>query len=345
MLIDDDEVCLAMGREILESKYTLYPVPSGKQAFQILTKVIPDLILLDIGMSEMDGYAVLKKLKEGSATKNIPVIFLTSRVHPGDELDGLSLGAIDFVTKPFSPLLLIQRIENHLLICSQRKDLEESAKKQAAKTKNLQSAIASTLSWAIGARDKAAGSRAQRSRMYMEKMLGAMLKQGAGKGEAKSWDKEAFASAAQMHDIGNIFISEALLSKPGKLSAAEFAEVKKHPAHGLAIIDHMRRQLADSHPFLDYAAVFAETHHERWDGSGYPKGLKGADIPLAGRLMALVDAYGALVSARPHRPPMPPGDAAQEIIRGAGAAFDPALAEIFKAVSGEFAKIAEQQNP
>ena len=346
MLIDDDEVCLAMGREILESKYTMYPVPSGEQAFVILQKITPDLILLDIEMFGMDGYEVLKKLKEEKATKDIPVIILTSRGNPGDELDGLRLGAIDFITKPFSPLLLVQRIENHLLICSQRKELtrytnllEEEVKKQTEKIKKLQNAMLNTFSGIVEFRDKVSDGHTGLVLKYLEKMLDTMLKQGVYKEEVESWDRETFISAAQIHDIGKIYVSEAILNKPGKVSDEEFDEIKKHPAYGLMIINRIRRQLTDNHLFLDYAAVFAESHHERWDGTGYPKGQKGLNIPLAGRLMALVDVYDALVSVRPHKKPMSPRKATEEIIREAGTAFDPALVEVFKVVSGDLADI------
>jgi len=349
MLIDDDEVCLAMGREILESKYTMYPVPSGEQAFVILQKITPDLILLDIEMSGMDGYEVLKRLKQEKATKDIPVIILTSRGNPGDELDGLRLGAIDFITKPFSPLLLVQRIENHLLICSQRKeltrhtnDLEEEVKKQTEKIKKLQNAMLNTFSGIVEFRDKVSEGHTGLVLKYLEKMLDAMLKHGLYKDEVKSWDRETFISAAQIHDIGKIYVSEAILNKPGKISDKEFDEIKKHPAYGLMIINRIRQQLTDNHLFLDYAAVFAESHHERWDGTGYPKGQKGKNIPLAGRLMALVDVYDALVSVRPHKNPMAPHDAAKEIIRGADTIFDPALVEIFKTVSDDFADITKR---
>jgi putative two-component system response regulator len=148
MLIDDDEVCLTMGREMLENKYTVYPVPSGEQAFVILKKVIPDLILLDIEMPGMDGYEVIKHLKQEPETKEIPVIFLTSRAEPGSELEGLNQGAIDYITKPFSPLLLVQRIENHLLLSSQNKELTNENRKlqklvenQAKEIKCLQDAV------------------------------------------------------------------------------------------------------------------------------------------------------------------------------------------------------------
>jgi putative two-component system response regulator len=153
MLIDDDEMCLDMGMEILKNKYTVYPVPSGEQALQILKKVTPDLILLDIEMPIMDGHEVIKKLKEENETKDIPVIFLTSHTDPGNELDGLSMGAIDYVTKPFSPLLLVQRIENHLLINSQKKELaqynrtlQKMVEEKNREIKKLQDAINNTIS-------------------------------------------------------------------------------------------------------------------------------------------------------------------------------------------------------
>jgi len=153
MLIDDDQMCLDMGMEILKNKYTVYPIPSGEQALQILKKVIPDLILLDIEMPVMDGYAVINKLKQDKETKDIPVMFLTSHTDPGNELDGLSMGAIDYITKPFSPLLLVQRIDNHLSIISQRKDLLqynktllETIEEKNKEVKELQTAIQNTIS-------------------------------------------------------------------------------------------------------------------------------------------------------------------------------------------------------
>ena len=350
MLIDDDEVCLAMGREILESTYTLYPIPSGEKAFQILKKVIPDLILLDIEMPDMDGYTVLTRLKQGETTKDIPVIFLTSRTNPGDELDGLRLGAIDFVTKPFSPLLLVQRIENHLLICAQKKDLtryntdlQRMVHEETQKTKKLQNAMLNTFSGIVEFRDKMNDGHAERVLKYLRKMLEAMLEQGVYKKELETLDPETFISASQMHDIGKIYISEAILNKPSKLNDMEFEEIKKHPAYGLMLINRIREQLSDEYLLLDYAAIFAESHHERWDGSGYPWGLKGEAIPLAGRLMMLIDVYDALVSTRPHKQPIEHNDAAEEIIQGSGTAFDPTLVEVFKSISGEFAEIALEQ--
>ena len=350
MLVDDDEICLAMGREILESKYTVYPVSSGEQAFMILKKVIPDLMLLDIEMPGMDGYAVIKRLKQEPETKEIPVIFLTSRTDPGNELDGLSMGAIDYITKPFSPLLLIQRIENHLLISSQKKELtrynkslQSMVEEQTEEINNLQNAILNTVSEVVEFRDDMSGGHVKRILEYLRTMVDAMEKQGLYREELESADKEAFINAAQMHDVGKICVSEAILNKPGRVNEDEFNEIKKHPAYGLMIIDRIR-QMTSGHSFLDYASVYAESHHERWDGSGYPEGLKGQDIPLAGRLMAIADVYDALVSVRPYKQPMSPAEAADLIIEGSGTAFEPALIEIFKTITDEFAQIAERRD-
>jgi putative two-component system response regulator len=171
MLIDDDQMCLDMGMEILKNKYTVYPIPSGEQALQILKKVTPDLILLDIAMPVMDGYEVINKLKQEKETKDIPVMFLTSHTDPGNELDGLSMGAIDYITKPFSPLLLVQRIDNHLSIISQRKyliqynkTLQETVEEKNKKIKELQNAIYNTIS-------EIDTLRAEMSREHIERIL------------------------------------------------------------------------------------------------------------------------------------------------------------------------------
>ncbi|MCL2128694.1 MAG: response regulator [Treponema sp.] len=350
MLVDDDEICLAMGREILESKYTVYPVSSGEQAFVILKKITPDLILLDIEMPGMDGYAVIKRLKQEKETKDVPIIFLTSHTDPGNELDGLSMGAIDYITKPFSPLLLVQRIENHLLISSQKKELSKYNKnlqvmveEQTQEIKNLQNAILNTVSEVVEFRDEMSSGHIERIHKYMQVMVDAMQKQGLYSEDMEKWDVETLINAAQMHDVGKICVSEVVLNKPGKVSAEEFEKIKKHPAYGLMIIDRIR-EITGEHSFLDYAGVFADSHHERWDGTGYPESRKGLDIPLAGRLMAIVDAYDALISVRPYKQPMSPTEAETEIIKGAGTAYDPALVEIFKTVKDEFAKIAERHD-
>jgi putative two-component system response regulator len=350
MLIDDDEVCLAMGREILENKYIVYPVSSGEQAFVILKKVTPDLILLDIEMPGIDGYTVIKRLKQAPETKEIPVIFLTSRTDPGNELDGLSMGAIDYITKPFSPLLLLQRVENHLLIGSQKKELtrynlslQNMVEEQTQEIKKLQNAILNTFSEVVEFRDELSTGHVRRILKYMRAMIDAMQKQGLYKDETESWDKEAFVNAAQMHDVGKICINESVLNRFGKVNSDEFEQIKKHPAYGSMIIDRIQKTTG-KHAFLIYAGIIAESHHERWDGSGYPQGLKGTDIPLAGRIMAIADVYDALVSLRPYKQPISPDKEKKMIIAGSGTTFDPFLVEVFITIAKEFAEIAEHQD-
>jgi putative two-component system response regulator len=187
------------------------------------------------------------------------------------------------------------------------------------------------------------GGHIERILNYLHAMIEAMQETGLYKDEIENLDLAIFINAAQMHDVGKICVSEAILNKPGKVSADEFDEIKKHPAYGSMIIDRIRQQTKE-HSFLDYAAVFADSHHERWDGSGYPEARKGQDIPLAGRLLAIADVYDALISFRPYRQAMRPCEAAEEIIKGAGAAFDPALIGIFKTLTDRFAEIAERQD-
>jgi len=350
MLIDDDEICLAMGREILENKYTLYPVSSGEQAFVILKKITPDLILLDIEMPGMDGYVVIKHLKQNPETKEIPVIFLTSRTDPGNELDGLSMGAIDYITKPFSPLLLLQRVENHLLINSQKKELtrynlslQNMVEEKTNEIKKLQNAILNIFSEVVEFRDEMSSGHIGRILKYMQTMVDAAQEKGVYKEEIDSIDKDLFVNAAQMHDIGKICVSEIILNKPGKVNNEEFEQIKKHSTYGSMIIDRIKK-ITGKLEFLSYAAIFSESHHERWDGSGYPEGLKGTDIPLAGRFLAIADEYDALVSNRPYKQPMSPDEAEKVIISESGTAFDPALVEVFISVKKEFAAIAERQD-
>jgi putative two-component system response regulator len=347
MLVDDDETTLTMGNEILEDRYTVYPIPSGQKFFDLIERVVPDLILLDVEMPEMDGYAVIKRLKKNVSTMEIPVIFLTARNDPGNELEGLSLGAIDYIAKPFSSPILVQRIENQMLIASQKKELkrynqglQDMVNGQTLEIKNLQNAILNIIAEMVEFRDSTSGGHINRIIKYLQVMINALRERGIYEEETSGWDVELLISAAQMHDVGKICISEAILNKPGRLNAEEYNEIKKHPAFGLMIIDKIR-QVIGEHTFLSYASVIADAHHERWDGAGYPEGLQGAAIPLPARLMAVADVYDALVSVRPYKRPTNPVDAAEEIIKNSGTAFDPALIGVFKTLTGEFAAIAE----
>jgi putative two-component system response regulator len=301
-------------------------------------------------MPNMNGYEVLRHLKANPDTREIPVIFLTANSDQGSELEGLNLGAIDYVTKPFSAPMIAKRIANHLLLSSQSKELQrynlnlsETVAAQTNEIKNLQNGILSIVADLVESRGDMSDTHVERTNAYLKEMIEALIRQGIYREETVDWDMEFLISASQLHDVGKLCIKEEILNKRGDLTEEEFDEIKKHTIYGLMIIEKMMRTIG-KHAFLNYASVFTETHHERWDGAGYPAGLKGENIPLLGRLLAIVDVYDALVSVRPYRESLTPAEASAEIIRGAGTVFDPALVEVFSAVTDEFARISEHQD-
>ncbi|AEF80297.1 HD domain-containing phosphohydrolase [Leadbettera azotonutricia] len=351
MLVDDNMASLTMGKNILKDKYNVFPIPSGEKLFEVLQKVTPDLILLDIAMPDMDGYEVIKKLKADRKTQDIPVVFLTSRDDPGNELEGLSLGAIDYVSKPFSPALLAQRIDNHLLLSSQKKELKkyndnlkEMVLEQTQQIEDLQNAVMSTVAEVVEFRDDIIGGHIERVQSYLKFMLDQIIEEEKYPKEMAEWDLDFLIPSAQLHDVGKILVSEKILSKPGKLTPEEFEEIKKHTSYGIKVIDRISG-ITREHAFLDHAKIIAGAHHERWDGKGYPNGLAGENIPLQGRLMAIADVYDALIAVRPYKQPVSTAEAAKIITEGKGTQFDPVLVDIFQTVASKFAKIAERESP
>ncbi|MDR0311993.1 MAG: response regulator [Treponema sp.] len=349
MLVDDNAASLTMGKNILKDKYDVYPIASGEKLLGILEKITPDLILLDIAMPEMDGYEVIRRLKASRKTQDIPVIFLTSRDDPGNELEGLSLGAIDYISKPFSPALLIQRIENHLLLIFREKELEkynqqlqEITLKYSAENSELIITVLGALADFLEFREEQAlPGHAMRIRAYLKILLEALATKKQYQEEAGSLDLQFLLSASQLHDLGKSMIKAGILNKKEKLSESEFEEIKKHASDGVEIINKISPETKDN-VFLNYAKTIALTHHERWDGTGYPQGLKGTNIPLLGRLMALADGYDALVSSRPHRKAYSTEEAEKIILEGKETWLDPVLVDIFKETSAQFAELAKK---
>jgi putative two-component system response regulator len=342
---------LTMGKNILKDKYNVYPIPSGEKLFEILEKVIPDLILLDVVMPEMDGYEVMKRLKVNRQSQDIPVIFLTSRDDPGNELEGLSLGAIDYISKPFSPALLAQRIENHLLISSQKMEvkryadhLKEMVLEQTQHIEDLQNAVLSTVAEVVEFRDDIIGGHIERVQSYLKFMLDQIIQEDLYTDIISKWELDFFVPSAQLHDVGKIMISDQILGKPGKLTPEEFEIIKTHTTEGVKVIERII-QVTKENTFLENARILAGTHHERWDGKGYPDGLAGEAIPLQGRLMAIADVYDALIAVRPYKQPVSTAEAEKVIIEGRGTQFDPALVDIFQKVATHFAKIAGPTAP
>ena len=350
ILVDDNKANLTMGKEKLKDHYEVYPVLSAARLFEIMDHVTPALILLDVMMPEMDGYEAIKVLKADPRWCDIPVIFLTSRNDEKSELEGLSLGAIDYVFKPFSGPLLHQRIKNQLLIVSQRKELQDfndnlqrMVEDKTAQVVSLQNAILSTIAEMVEFRDNLTGGHVTRTQKYLKVLVDRMLDDRIYHDEVARWNLDFLIQSAQLHDVGKIAISDAILNKPGKLDDSEFEIMKRHVTIGVMAIEKIASKTPE-HAYLHHASVFAGTHHEKWDGTGYPKRLKGPAIPLEGRLMAVADVYDALISKRPYKAPMPVEVAEKIILEGRGTHFDEALVDVFVEVKDKFAEIAQFEN-
>ena len=348
-MVDDNPANLRIGKNVLTGKYAVATAPSAEKLFSLLETNIPALILLDVDMPEIDGYEAIKVLKAKSETRDIPVIFLTAHAESDAELTGLTLGAIDYITKPIQPALLLKRIEVHLLVEEQRKILKQQAadlkffndnlkRMVNEKTENimeLQNALLKTMADLVEYRDDITGRHIERTQMGIKILLTEVKESGLYEEETKNWDIEMLVQCCQLHDVGKIFVSDNILRKPGKLSNEEFEDMKIHTNIGKQIVEKVEI-LAKESDFLKYAKVFAETHHEWWDGSGYPHGLKGTGIPLLGRIMAIADVYDALISTRPYKQAYTHEEAVKMIIEGSGTQFEPALVDIFTKVSDRF---------
>ncbi len=349
MLVDDNQANLNIGKNMLKNFYEVYALPSAERLFKFLESVKPDLILLDIGMPGMNGFDVIRILKAEARYADIPVIFVTARTEEMNELEGLALGAVDYVTKPFSAAILLKRIENHLLIGRQKAELKklnnsliEMVKDKTARISGLHDLIISSLAELVEFRDILTGGHIARTQKYVELLLNCMLEYNVYSEELLSWDNmDYIAPSTQLHDLGKIFISDAILNKAGRLTPEEFEIMKTHVAKGVEAINRLEEKGGDQ-LFLHYAKTVAGTHHEKWNGEGYPEGLSGHDIPLLGRLMAIADVYDALTSYRPYKEAMSTEAAAAIIIEGAGSLFDPVLVEVFKKVEDRFADIASE---
>jgi len=333
-IVDDNNVNLLSADEALSKYYRVYTMPSASVMFELLEDVKPDLILLDILMPEMDGFEALKKLKSNSKHAEIPVVFVTSRNDPLTESLGFELGAIDFITKPFSAPVLQNRIKTHM-------EVEDIIMERTSNLKKLKNSIVSVLANIVENRDEVTGSHIERTTRYIKLILDNMQKLGVYYDEIKQWDLDVAISSARLHDIGKIIISDSILNKPGDLTPEEFEMIKTHAVEGEKIIDNIIAESGDE-TFLQFAKMFAGYHHERWDGKGYPYGLEGTKIPLQGRIMAVADVYDALVSRRPYKKAFSHTEAVDIIKKSSGVQFDPDLVNVFLACEREIERASAE---
>jgi len=334
-VVDDSDTNLAMADKSLKLHYNVMTLPSADKLFALLKKLTPDLILLDIEMPGIDGFEAMKRLKADNLYAGIPVMFLTGKIDTSNEAYGIELGAVDFIRKPFSGPALLNRIKYHLQI-------DAIIHERTAELLKLQNCIVFAMADLVEGREKNANEHITRTAQYTEMLTSAMLEQNVYSNELSGWNLETFVSATRLHDIGKIIIPGEILNKRGPLTDGEFQIVKTHTLEGERIIERLIKQSGDI-DLLNYAKMSAAFHHERWDGGGYPYGLKQAAIPLEGRIVAVADVYDALVSQRPYKRPISPEDAVDVIQVNAGKQFDPDIVNVFLGIKDQM-KAAAQKN-
>ena len=327
-IVDDSVTNLVIAKNALAGAYKTFTLPSAERMFHLIEKITPDLILLDVDMPDMDGFEALSILKADDKLKTIPVIFLTAKNDAESEIHGFEIGAVDFITKPFSAPVLIRRIETHI-------ETDMLIKEGLRSVRKIHNATISVIANMVERRDEVTGRHIDRIQKYLSLLVSELLRCGVYADEMSGWDLDLLLPSAQLHDVGKITVSDMLLNKPGKLTGEEFDNIKCHCAEGERIIDGIIEKTEEDR-FLLHAKRFAGFHHERWDGTGYPRGLGGEDIPLEGRIMAIADVYDALVSERPYKKPLTHKDAVEIIKKDSGTHFDPKLVEAFLSVADDF---------
>lgn len=344
MVIDDRIENLKILEHILSDSYEVILHDNGYSALTDLSinDSLPDLILLDIIMPGIDGYEVLEELKLSDDHKDIPVICVTAS---DTEAKALSLGANDFISKPFEPEIIHMRVSNQILLQRHVHELELMVKDKIDEALAMRDNVVMVLADIIEYRSIESGSHVRRVVKYGEIIIDYLLENNEVYAEKiNDITKEAFLKAIPMHDIGKIGVPDKILLKPGRLTDAEFEIMKTHTTIGKDIIDSIFKTSRDNASFLECSADIALHHHERYDGTGYPYGLKGKEIPLSARIMAIADVYDALVTKRVYKDAMYHEDAVKIIVDEAGTHFDPVVVDAFVNTKRQFQMYTDPTN-
>jgi putative two-component system response regulator len=329
LCVDDSGELLALIARVLAADYEVLTARNGSEAVdKALGEPRPDLVLLDVDMPQTSGFEVCRTLKADARSASIPIIFLTSRTETESQLEGLSLGAVDYLGKSAGAALLKARLRTHVALANQRLELERLVRSRTEELDKTRTELIRRLARVLEFHESSAvGNRVMRLSHYAK-----LLSQAAG---AKPEVAELMMKAAPLHDIGKLGVPADILRKAGKLSEPDWERVKRHPQIGAEIIGE------HDEPLLKLARILALTHHEFWDGSGYPQGLKGRDIPWGGRVMAIVDSFESLTTTQFFRAAQPVEKAAAEIIKQSGRKYDPALIEAFERALPVMKKVRE----
>ncbi|WP_115716985.1 response regulator [Gallaecimonas mangrovi] len=348
LIVDDTPANIDVAKEVLKESYNVQAAINATLALKIIERKAPDLILLDVMMPDVDGYQLCQQLKADPNTQAIPVIFLTAKADIKDEAHGLALGAADYITKPLSPPILLARVKNHLALAQARKaleqqnqQLEDKVRERTHQLAELQDVAMVSMGALAEARDPETGNHIRRTQHYVQLLATELAKKPQYAVELTPENITMLFKSAPLHDIGKVGVPDHILLKPGKLTDAEFAEMKKHPGYGRDALNAAIGTLNEANNFLRYAMEIAYGHHEKWDGSGYPQGLKGEDIPLSARLMAIADVYDALISVRVYKPAFPHAKAIAIMQEGRGSHFDPSIFDTFISIADQFYEVSK----
>ncbi len=356
LCVDDEPVNLLVLEDLLQDEFEVLTASNGQQALELLHSDRRIMItLLDIVMPEMNGFELCQKVKSDPLLCDIPVLFISSLSAGEDEAHGLAVGAEDFIHKPFQPPVVKARVRTHLQFAAARRELRlrnDSLEALVAertyaiihKTEQVMAAQSATISAFCSlaeARDNETGNHIRRTQHYVRAVAEALRHHPRFRDELDEQTIELFFRTAPLHDIGKVAIPDAILNKPSKFTPDEWEIMKRHAEYGRNAIAAAERDLTGTGlDFLRYAREIAHSHHEKWDGSGYPQGLKGESIPLGARLMAVADVFDALISRRAYKPPFTHEQALAVIAEGRGSHFDPDIADAVLRISEQFREIA-----
>ncbi|MDO8939686.1 MAG: two-component system response regulator [Methylicorpusculum sp.] len=350
LIVDDLPENLTVLSELLQPYYDVRVATSGEKALRVAhIKPYPDLILLDVMMPGMDGYQVFEQLRADPSTHDIPVIFVTAMDSKEAELHGLNVGAVDYITKPVVPPIVLARIHTQLelkqareYLANQNAWLETEVTRRMMENELIQEVSIRALAHLAEIRDSETGYHILRTQAYVEQLALGLQKNPDYADALTNVYIKLLTRSAPLHDIGKVGIPDAILQKPGPLTPQEWVIMKTHAQLGSDAIDFAERDAAEPVEFLSLAKEIARWHHEKWDGSGYPDGLIGDATPISARIMALADVFDALISPRVYKLPMPYEEAKDIILNGRGTHFDPDVVDIFISQFDVFCKIADR---
>lgn len=347
LAVDDQPAILHTVALELRENFQVRPFTSGQTALKYLESQTADLILLDYDMPGMNGCEILEALRTDKKLSAVPIIFLTGSEDGQKEVEVLEMGASDYIRKPIKARVLQTRVRMQIELARYRNHMEalveertEQLRQANEKLKIREEITLNLLAEATDLRDHDTGGHILRTTEMVRIIVEELMRNPTEGYTFSSGEAEDIIKSAKLHDLGKIAVPDSILLKPGKLDKDEFSVIKCHPSHGSGLLDkYILRMGEDS--FLDTARSIALCHHEKWDGSGYPCGLKGDEIPLCARITAIADVYDALISARPYKDPFPPDKAAEIIKEESGTHFDPYLVEIFYRLKHKFIEIPQ----